>query len=88
MSGIHGSAYAAFPGMVSSWVQRSVAKPAIWPTVFAAGALLADGEQQAVAQGDSEVFVRHGHDTVDRGKKEGAGPSTAMRPDIGRVGVA
>ena len=87
MPGIHSPSYAAFPGMVPPCVQQGVAKTAIRPPVFAAGAFLADGKQQAVAHSYLEVFVWHGHNTIHGWKQKGAGPGSTMRPDVGGVSI-
>jgi hypothetical protein len=66
---VKGPSDAALASMVATSVEEDSAKPAIWPTVLAAVTFSTHGQQQAVPQGDGEVFVWHGLDALPAGKK-------------------
>ena len=69
--------------MPSPRVQKSAAKLArLGPAVFAAGALRADREQQAITERDHEVIGRHTDLTLWVDLQEPCGPRPTKAPNV------
>jgi len=62
--------------------QRSAAELAIAAAVFAAGALGADGHEQAVTKQDQEVCLGKDLYPLRRWQEEGSGTSAAIAPHV------
>jgi len=74
--------------MLTPPVKRSAAEPAIRPTMFAAGALRANGHKQAIAQQDQEMVFRNSPYPFHWQKQEGSCTSATVTPHISSILIA